>query len=66
MVWDTVGVCERLTLAACEGVMVWVRPPDTVCDGDLLAVPDREGEDDRVTLTLDDELGVRVTLTVGD
>ena len=39
VVWDPVDVCERLKLAVCVGVAVRVRPPDTVCDGDSLAVP---------------------------
>lgn len=57
---DGEAVCDdvkvTLGLASCDSVMVRVRPPETVCDGVVLAVTDCEGvsalEGDCVSLRL--------------
>ena len=55
-------VCVRLSDATCEGVIVRVRPPETVSVGETLAVTDTEGvavpDADPVSLRLWVSLGV--------
>ena len=63
---DAVGVgapvCVRLPVDTCDGVIVIVRPPETVSVGETLAVTDAEGvavpDADPVSLRLWVSLGV--------
>lgn len=37
------SVCVTLGLASCDGVIVRVRPPEMVCEGEVLGVAEAEG-----------------------